>query len=449
MRRFRVTLFAALMACSASAAWAQYGLYGSPDVLPLPQQSIAPIDHDSTGYVTATGYRATTVAVQPAPPPPMPGGAPMPQGAGTLKLTEQSCYGGSGAYSGSMNRFDQAACGACGDGCGCGGYGPDCCCKWYATVDALVMGRGDARRVWTSFEDGVETNQLTNTQFGMPWGWGGEVTLGYRFCCCCVPYAIEATYWTTQPSSNCEVTTVPGGYVSTPLEVDPMTFGVAGPPARDWFFGAQEQRLWRKDEFHNIEINLVRQQLPCCGSCWDANWLVGFRYFRFQEDLTFGSLRGGATAWGENGGADEAYISDNITNNLFGVQLGFEVGYNVACGLRFFIEPKIGIYDNYLDGTFQARTGNGIDGVGPYGSFPVHSTRNGLAFLSQIDLGAEWRFSQHWSARAGYRVLAITGTGLADDQIPQYIVDMPEIANIQHTSSLVLHGAFAGLTYCF
>ena len=42
MRVFRVALFAFLAACSASAAWAQYGLYGSPDVLPVPQQNVAP-----------------------------------------------------------------------------------------------------------------------------------------------------------------------------------------------------------------------------------------------------------------------------------------------------------------------------------------------------------------------------------------------------------------------
>jgi len=316
------------------------------------------------------------------------------------------------------------------------------------------MGRSDARRVWTSNQPYPhEANQLTNTQFGMPWKWGGEVTIGRRFCCDCVPWALEATFWTTQESSNERVTTLPGG-VSTPLVFSPLTFGPysdpSSPPAENWFDGAKEHRLWRNDEFQNIEINLVRQHLGCCcGTPWDASWLVGFRYFRFHEDLTFGSLRGGATQWGENGGADEAYVSDNITNNLFGVQVGFEAGYRVGCGLRLFIEPKIGIYDNYLDGTFQAHTGNGINGSGPLGDYPVHSTRNGVSLLSQVDLGAEWQLTRNLSARAGYRVVAITGTGLADDQFPQYMVDTPEIANISHYSSLVLHGVFAGLTYCF
>ena len=38
MRLLRMVLFASLAACSVSAAWAQYGLYGSPEMLRLPNQ---------------------------------------------------------------------------------------------------------------------------------------------------------------------------------------------------------------------------------------------------------------------------------------------------------------------------------------------------------------------------------------------------------------------------
>ena len=82
--------------------------------------------------------------------------------------------------------------------------------------------------------------------------------------------------------------------------------------------------------------------------------------------------------------------------------------------------------------------------------FPAHGTTTGLAFLTQIDVGADWQFSCHWSARVGYRVVAITGMGLADDQFPEYMCDTQEMGNSpQHYSSLVLHGAFLGATYCF
>ena len=133
-----------------------------------------------------------------------------------------------------------------------------------------------------------------------------------------------------------------------------------------------------------------------------------------------------------------------------GVQFGFDAAYCLGCGVRFFISPKVGIYDNFMDSNFQARTGDWINGhTDDYGSFPACGTKNGLAFLTQIDVGVDWQFSRCWSARAGYRVVAITGVALADSQFPQYINDIPDIQNVQHTDSLVLHGAFFGITYNF
>ncbi len=53
------------------------------------------------------------------------------------------------------------------------------------------------------------------------------------------------------------------------------------------------------------------------------------------------------------------------------------------------------------------------------------------------------------SARIGYRVVSICGIAEADDQFPQYIVNVPEIAHIDGHANLILHGVFAGLTYNF
>ena len=82
-------------------------------------------------------------------------------------------------------------------------------------------------------------------------------------------------------------------------------------------------------------------------------------------------------------------------------------------------------------------------------TYPVHSTANLFSVLSQIDVGADWQITQHLSARVGYRLLAATGIGLSDAQIPQYLNDIPTIQDIDRNGHLILHGAFAGLTYCF
>ena len=82
---------------------------------------------------------------------------------------------------------------------------------------------------------------------------------------------------------------------------------------------------------------------------------------------------------------------------------------------------------------------------------PTRSSRiaNIFSVLSQIDVGLDWQITQRLGARVGYRVVAITGVGLADNQIPLYLNDIPAIQDIDRNGSLLVHGAFAGMTYCF
>ena len=406
--KLKHTAFCACLAlCAASTAYAQYGLYGSPETLRLSQQNVvsqyavpaayadtsaaqtqqasAPA-HDRNYQTTTVAYQSRPTAVQqtypttayyqpyqtrptqtrqpsqvyrqayqtqqvqyysnhpsvrrqqsppvnyrrptrmslaqqgqpqihptePIPVPPSAPGdvAPSPiyQQAPVEQYNQHDGRYGSngepcGPYNSILGRCERAACGECDTNCGCGCDCDDLCCEgyfcpWYASVSALVLGRSHGRRFWTSYADGDVTDQLTNSEFDMQWKWGGEIRFGRRFCCCCVPYAIEATYWTTEAFSGHRYTTNPGGYVSTPLIVDPMTFG--GVAAQNWFDGAEEHRLWRRNEFHNVEANLIREQLAWAyESPWDIGWSVGIRYFRFEEQLTFGSLRQGYSWGGE------------------------------------------------------------------------------------------------------------------------------------------------------
>ena len=52
-----------------------------------------------------------------------------------------------------------------------------------------------------------------------------------------------------------------------------------------------------------------------------------------------------------------------------------------------------------------------------------------------------------WAPRKQVTIVAVSGAGLADSQFPQYMCDTPEIADIQHSDSLVLHGVFCGVTF--
>jgi hypothetical protein len=387
-----------------------------------------------------------------------------------------STYTPNGSSSGScrttVGQYEEAGCGTELD---CG-YSS---CPWYASVSGLVMTRNNSNKLWTTSEPyPYEYFQLMNsTQAQTNWKAGGEVRFGRRFCCdSCDPcggnasagyWALEANYWTVDPFDG-YANVYPQGVPTTLSSVQAAGFllfqapYVPGGNAQGdyWFNNAGEQRIWRHDEVHNVEISFVRGQWASAnGSNWDFAFSAGPRFFRFDEDLKFGSVRTGHH-FGDSNGDWEAYFEDRITNNLWGGQVGVDLGYNFAGGaLRFYLTPKVGLYDNNITNNYKVYLGNGTIPTISYpnnpayptqpGTVPVNSTTNTLAVISQLDVGAEWFFTQRWSLKVGYRLMVVSGIGLSDNQIPPYLNDVEAIADIDTNGELFLHGGVATLTFNF
>ncbi|NLE37426.1 MAG: BBP7 family outer membrane beta-barrel protein [Pirellulaceae bacterium] len=451
MKTVRLIGLLVLVVVAATTAHAQYTLYGAPDVLRLPASQNQPaVQSTWTEAQGATAYPAYGRAVQPTPEPvsPVPRAQVGDPPARTPNLMTEML--------GESRQPQLSGADVCGEqSCAASCVATACeppCSPWFASAGWLVLGRDKANRVWTSYDSGDEADQLTNTNdIELDWGNGGEIRFGRRFCGGCNPWAIEGVYWTTKPFDGFLSTTNPEDpfLVSTPLRVSEIEFdGVNGV---DLFDDAIEHRLWRRNEFHNIEINIVGGDfLRNCAPHWNVQWLVGARYLRFDENLVFGSLRQGE--WGGSGGEYEAYLGERIKNDLVGFQVGFDARGSHWHNLQLYLAPKIGIYNNHVENTFSLYRGDGVvanptAASGVVGTYPVRSSDNFFSVLTEIDLGLYWHITERWSAKIGYRVVAVTGMGLADHQIPTYVVDIPEIAAIDHNGNLLLHGAFVGLTY--
>jgi hypothetical protein len=441
----------------APPAWAQYGLYGSPDMLTLPPGTPHYAYPSTVAPRPLASSAADQLAYAPTKPAPSPSRKQQLEPVGrkgpstiTQMLDEAPQPVAPGGYSCNLG------CDA-DYGCGMGSMGCEPCCAplWYARAAWLTMGRDRPNTVWTTYEAGNNANQLP-TEFDVEWGNGGQITIGRDFCCGC--WSLEGTYWGLTPlEGQVSVTHVNG--VSTPLDFTDVVYAnpaLAGFMPVDLFDGADEHRVSRRDEVHNVELNLVRNAncgAVCnpCGARLDIDWLVGVRYFRFDEEWAFRSLQSGGS-WANP--LTVGNLEDRITNNLVGFQFGFNVDYQCHPNVRLFARPKFGIYNNQINNTFRAYRSDG-ENFGPDpasgvpGTFPVQSTSDSLSFLTEIDLGLAWQFNPRWAATVGYRVVAATGIGLADNQIPHYVVDIPEIAAIDRNGQLVLHGAFAGLEYRF
>ena len=328
-------------------------------------------------------------------------------------------------------------------------------CPWYATVLVFMMGRDEPNRFWTSYETNNNPNQLMHTNdIGLAWRVGGEVRFGRRFGCCS-SWAIEAAYWTLDPFDGRTAISHPNG-VSTPINLEQVWFYRSAADwdmAADLFDNAIEHRLRRRNEFHNVEVNFLRlERLADSRFPLDIHWGLGVRWFRFEEELLFGSLRRGT--WGAAGGVNEAYIDQEVKNDLIGAQLSVDMTYFVHRNWRIFLTPRVGLYNNHIQLDFQVYRGDGTaaspqPGSGVTGTYPVRANTDTLSFLTQVDAGVEWRFAKNWTAAIGYRAIVATGIGLADNQFPAYLIDLPEVGHIDHNGHLILHGGFASLTVNF
>jgi hypothetical protein len=370
-------------------------------------------------------------------------------------LQESGC-GAPATLNGScQSSFGQAVC-APGSECA---PAPAVACfeaNWFVSARGLMMGRNGTNRLWTTYESNNNPNQMMNSDLDMGWSGGGEIRFGRWFCCGTV--GVESVYWTLDPMNAwASAGFSDGRTVGTPLLVNDIEFndGV-NPPVNGTalFDGARRHSLHRVNEFQNVEVNMLfSQPETMCEGLLDVDVFAGARYFRFYDSLRFASLAGGGT-WGGSG-TDEAYLNDRVINNLVGAQLGCNVNYLLGYNLRLFFNPSIGAYNNHIQNLFELYRGDGVvatptaaSGMQAY-SYPVNSHKDVLAFLTQIDLGLDWQFAPNWNAYIGYRVLIATGIGNADAQIPPYVVDIPEIADIDYNGELILHGAFAGLTLRF
>lgn len=332
--------------------------------------------------------------------------------------------------------------GCCGYGGACGHAGGCCdsCCSdpfWFATFGGLYMGRNSPNRMWTTAQKSNYFNQIMNGADATgDWIGGWEGSIGRFFPCW---GAIQFTYWGLAPIVATDSVVMPGDLV-TPINLNDVYIGGVG---ADFFFdNAEEHRIRRRDEINNIELNFLGLPAISSGGCLQVNFLAGVRYFRFRDQFIFGAVREGFQ-FGSDGGVNEAYLDVALNNSMIGGQLGALANWFITPRWGIFCFPRAGVFVNEMTQHFQVYRGDGLRSI----DIGTHKTVGSI--LAQIDIGVNYFFTPNWSVYLGYRVMGVSGVGLADQQIPPFLIDTPEIEAIDSNSNLILQGITAGLLWRF
>jgi len=352
----------------------------------------------------------------------------------------------------------------------CGGY--TCCHNHYVYANALAMTRQQGCGQVVSVDDVTGAERLcTACGSNGQWAGGFEVGAGWCFgggsCCgsacgsCCNCNAIELVYWGIFPAKRC-INSLDD--MNSTLDFADLNYN--GGSANVPFTSAEFQQVCSSYNFNSLEANLVGNcgcgpfgcgMCGCCcgGSCRRIGfgYTAGFRYINFSDYFLYSSSLNGFSMTGSD--PNEANYAVATNNNLFGFQLGAGLSYCLSNRFTLFTIGKAGVYDNHITAMQKVYgpAGTATIANGPFAGQPFDVRTAGfetLGMSAQFDLGARWMINNCWTANFGYRVLGLSGVAIAENNIQnKNFHDVDGIATVNRCGSFLLHGVFAGATYCF
>jgi hypothetical protein len=432
-------------------------------------------------------YANYSAAAQPQVPP-----APSPNGdSGTVNGSNPYLDAMSAPWGSCEGGDAQSHAADCGSAYQGSYFAPCCCERWCVGAAVLFLERVNDNAVWFSFDTADDRGQMMKNDY--EWATGFQLNVARTFCC--GRFALQGVYWGLFPDTL--ETNLHRGQMLNALnsvyDFDPLVVDHPGPPpapiaVNDYFDGARRHRLRRNWDVHNFEINLMGGPLvgygiddwatgyasrtcggnygagcygasccgaggwcgTCCGPRLNLGWLFGVRYLHFDDTLQFAGDQRNHTF---DYDLDELYYDIDVDNHLIGVQLGFAGDWLVTQRLHLRGGTKFGLFGNHINHKSQIHgaMGNAYVSAGPNAGleFNVHSKEDDMAFLGEVDLALALHVTPRLVGTLGYRIVAISGVAVADQQIPRHFAGIQDVVDIDTKGNLVLHGAYAGMEFCW
>jgi hypothetical protein len=367
---------------------------------------------------------------------------------------------------------------------------------WIFGANGLVFNRLDSDCTALTYNSNDPTDALLCTRLvDMPNTGGFELSAGRYFGC--GRYALMGSYWgvfsaqqeaVVYGSPTVELMPALGFTYDSPWGGSTAGIRMASQWVSDWYNQANVHRVTREQTFQNAEINFVSFALGggarqpygpgassglFSGTCSDdcgpgptgacapwygaqcsrlrLNMFAGLRWFQFQDQLEFGASDTDAVFDYSN---DDFFYRNEVTNNLFGGQLGATATWCTGRHVNLFTGTSFGVYNNRMSLQSYAGTANEIATIvsanafnGQQYSFSAHD--NDIAVLGEGNVGAGFRITRGWTANVGYRLVGVSGVATSVSQIPRDFANLNSAWHLKNDNSILLHGLTVGAAYNF
>ncbi len=199
------------------------------------------------------------------------------------------------------------------------------------------------------------------------------------------------------------------------------------------------QSVQSQSEFHSGEINYRRRTMgPYCR--FQGSWLVGLRYVRYEDALTYSTL-------GDYTGTPPFFSSRNsVHNNLFGPQAGLDLWWNVYPG----INAGVGVKGAWVQNDIKQRTTLSANSLNPGGAAMIADTDRDTTVMGEFEAKLIYRLNHSWAFRSAYYAIAVDDIafGTVNTQtINDFATANPLSAPQTYLHSIVLQGVSFGAEY--
>lgn len=233
---------------------------------------------------------------------------------------------------------------------------------------------------------------------------------------------------------------------------------------------AGDPKLKVSNDMQGAEVNSLLN--VCSDCCWSVNVITGFRYWNFNESMTFTT-----DSPSINPPADVFQTKDKfkVENQFYGGQIGLEALYcwncfyikgkgKIACGV---VDEKLKISGELLTNDFNGFATPELFPAGYFG-LPTNNgsyRKNHFAYLPEIDLAIGYNITNCLSIEVGYNLLYLSHLMRATNQIDREInpSQVPGITGdpstevigerspraLKKTTSFWAQGVTVGLNYFF
>ncbi len=420
--------------------------YTPPAYKPAPRYQPSPTYHQAPTYQqrqAPTYQQQQAPAYPPVPPTPSApayGQAPAHAGGGCAPAANCGSVNCGGSCGGGVYGATGGGCASVyGDSCGVAApIAKNRNANWIFGIYGIGFLRDYEDDIILSYNPVGDVLASTSADNGLMGGF--ETMIGRRGC---NGAGWEARYWGLYPGqSSATILNATTSLRDFQFITDPTS----GFDAYNIFNTSNDHRVYRDNQFHNVELNLLGN--AGCNGSRSYEWIAGFRWFEFDEYFQY-------SAFNTAGGYPPRYdYNIDVSNTLLGFQMGGRK--EICCGSKFRLHlgGRAGVFNNHIRSRQFFVNDTGVYGQlnaggGAGNDYDYTSTKNDLAVLGELDLGMSYQFSCCARVRAGYRVIGISGVALAPNQIPRNFTDTMDLQRIKSNGGLILHGFYVGGEFCF